>query len=102
MHFSLLNYHFISEFLCDEARTSDSLGTTGTPNLFPSQPEVFFKLVNFWLFWVLFATWAFSSGEWGLLFIAVHGLLIVVASLVVSTDSTGHAAPVVAALMCAW
>ena len=29
-------------------------------------------------------TWAFSScGEWGLLFIAVHGLLIAVASLVV-------------------
>ena len=29
-------------------------------------------------------TWAFSScGEWGLLFIAVCGLLIVVASLVV-------------------
>ena len=28
--------------------------------------------------------WAFSScGEWGLLFIALHGLLIVVASLVV-------------------
>ena len=29
-------------------------------------------------------TWAFSScGEWGLLFVAVRGLLIVVASLVV-------------------
>ena len=29
-------------------------------------------------------TWTFSScGEWGLLFVAVHGLLIVVASLVV-------------------
>ena len=28
--------------------------------------------------------WAFSScGEWGLVFVAVHGLLIVVASLVV-------------------
>ena len=28
-------------------------------------------------------TWAFSScGEWGLLFIAMHGLLIAVASLV--------------------
>ena len=28
-------------------------------------------------------TWAFSScGEWGLLFVAVHGLLIAVASLV--------------------
>ena len=29
-------------------------------------------------------TWAFSScGEWGLLFVVVHGLLIVVASLVI-------------------
>ena len=29
-------------------------------------------------------TWAFySCGEWGLLFVAVHGLLIAVASLVV-------------------
>ena len=36
----------------------------------------------FWLHWV-FVAWAFSScGERGLLFIVVHGLLIVVASLV--------------------
>ena len=52
---------------------------------------VFFCLV--YLFYLLFyflaalglrcCTWAFSScGEWGLLFIAVHGLLIEAASLV--------------------
>ena len=39
-------------------------------------------------FWVVLGlhccSWAFSShGEWGLLFVAVRGLLIVVASLVV-------------------
>ena len=42
------------------------------------------KLFYFWLRWGLCCcTQAFSScGEWGLLFIAVHGLLIAVASLV--------------------
>ena len=35
--------------------------------------------------------WAFSScGEWGLLFVAVHGLLIVVASLVVEHGLQAH------------
>ena len=38
----------------------------------------------FWLCWVFAAAQAFSScGEWGLLFVAVHRLLITVASLVV-------------------
>ena len=51
---------------------------------------LFFKIDLFYLFIYLLAAlgfcccaWAFSScGEWGLLFVAVHGLLIVVASLV--------------------
>ena len=47
----------------------------------------FFKLINFyfWLHWVFFAARGlFSScGERGLLFVAVRGLLIAVASLVV-------------------
>ena len=48
----------------------------------------FFKLIYsfiyFWLYWVFVAACElFSScGEQGLLFVAVHGLLIVVASLV--------------------
>ena len=51
----------------------------------------FFFLINLFIFVYLFlavlglccCAWAFSScGEQGLLFIAVHGLLIVVASLV--------------------
>ena len=45
----------------------------------------FFKLINiyFWLLWVFVAVRAFSScGERGLLFVAVWGLLIAVASLV--------------------
>ena len=41
---------------------------------------------------------AFSSyGEWGLLFIAVHGLLIVVASLVAEPRALGAQASVVVA-----
>ena len=40
--------------------------------------------IYFWLHWVFLAAWAFSScSEWGLLFFAVCGLLIAVASLVV-------------------
>ena len=40
--------------------------------------------IYFWLCWVFVAAWAFSScGERGLLFVAVHGLLNAVASLVV-------------------
>ena len=40
--------------------------------------------IYFWLCWIFTAVRAFSScGEQRLLFIAVHGLLIVVASLVV-------------------
>ena len=43
-----------------------------------------FFFFDFWLRWVFVAARAFSScSEWGLLFIAVHGLLIAVASLVV-------------------
>ena len=42
-----------------------------------------FFLFYFWLRWVFVAARGlFSSGEWGLLFIAVRGLLIAVASLV--------------------
>ena len=43
----------------------------------------FFKFI-FWLRWVVVAARVFSScGEWGVLFVAVRGLLIAVASLVV-------------------
>ena len=51
----------------------------------------FFFFFNFYLFTYLFLAvlglrcclWAFPScGEWGLLFVAAHGLLTVVASLV--------------------
>ena len=42
-----------------------------------------FIYIYFWLRWVFVAAQAFSScGEWGLLFIAVHGLLTAAASLV--------------------
>ena len=42
------------------------------------------KLIYFWLHWVFVAAQAFSScDERGLLFIAVHRLLIAVASLAV-------------------
>ena len=53
-----------------------------------SQPSdlFFFFLINlfiFWLRWVFIAVRAFSTcGKQGLLFVAVHGLLIAVASLV--------------------
>ena len=42
-----------------------------------------YVFIYLWLHWVFVAVWAFSScSKWGLLFVAVHGLLIVVASLV--------------------
>ena len=42
-----------------------------------------YLFIYFWLSWVFGCSWAFSSyGEWGLLFIAVSGLLIMVVSLV--------------------
>ena len=45
--------------------------------------NLFILFIYFWLRWVFVAAWAFSScGEQGLLFVAVHGLLIAVASLV--------------------
>ena len=46
---------------------------------------VFLKFIYLFLaeFGLRCCTWAFSScGEWGLVFVAVHGLLLVVASLV--------------------
>ena len=44
----------------------------------------FILFIYFWLHWVFVAVQAFSScGERGLLFVAVRGLLIAVASLVV-------------------
>ena len=43
-----------------------------------------FTFIYFWLHWVFVAVQAFSScGKWRLLFIAVLGLFIVVASLIV-------------------
>ena len=58
-------------------------------NLTPSSHSFFFfyKFIYLFIFAVLglrFCTWAFSSsGERGLLFVAVHRLLVAVASLVV-------------------
>ena len=53
---------------------------------FPSFIFYFFKFIYFiyfWLRWVFIAARAFSScGERGLLFVAVRGLLIAVASVV--------------------
>ena len=56
-----------------------------------------FGVVGFWFFFflaeldLLCCTWAFSScGEWGLLFVAVCGLLIVVASLDARVWALGH------------
>ena len=45
----------------------------------------FYLFVCFWLRWVLVAAYrlSFSCGERGLLFVAVHGFLIAVASFVV-------------------
>ena len=44
---------------------------------------IFYFFIDFWLLGLRCCTWAFSTcGKWGLLFIAVYGLLIVVASLV--------------------
>ena len=44
---------------------------------------LFILFIYFWLLGLRCCTRAFSScGEWGLLFVAVHGLLIAVASLV--------------------
>ena len=46
--------------------------------------NLFILFIYLWLRWVFVAVWAFSSrGKQGLLFIAVHGLLTAVASLVV-------------------
>ena len=45
--------------------------------------NLFILFIYFWLHWVFVAARPFSScGERGLLFVAVRGLLIVVASLV--------------------
>ena len=49
-----------------------------------SQPPIsFYLFIYFWQRWVFAAAWAFSScHDQGLLFLAVRGLLIAVASLV--------------------
>ena len=58
---------------------------------FKSLSVVFLKsfvFIYFWLCGVLLPLGLFSSGsEWGLLFVAVCGVLIMVTSLVVNTDS---------------
>ena len=71
------------------------VGQTSGVEIVEQKTAVFYKLsfffffnkfvhlfIYFWLRWVFVAAWAFSScGERGLLFVAVRGLLIVVASL---------------------
>ena len=44
--------------------------------------NLFILFIYFWLCWVSVAATFSSCREWGLLFVAVHGLLIAVASLV--------------------
>ena len=66
---------------------SDGTRTQPKPRLGLEPSVFFFFLINsfiyFWLHWLFVAAWAFSScGEQGLLFVAVRGLLIAVASLV--------------------
>ena len=56
------------------------------PPLTHHLPKLHFfnKFIYFWLCWVFVAARAFSRcGQWGRLFVAVRGLLIAVASLVV-------------------
>ena len=52
----------------------------------------FFVLFCFWLFWVFIAAHRLFSicGEWDLIFIAVHKLLIVVASLIAEHGLWAH------------
>ena len=68
---------------------------------FPSFIFYFFKFIYFiyfWLRWVFIAARAFSScGERGLLFVAVRGLLIAVASVVAEHGLYGTRASVVVA-----
>ena len=46
-----------------------------------SKDSIFFKIIYLWLCWVFVVAWAFSScGKWGLLSVAVSGLLTAVAS----------------------
>ena len=63
----------------------------------PPQPKFIYFLIilfiyfYFWLRWVFAACGAFSScGKWGLLFVAMHGLLIGVSSLVVKPRFQAH------------
>ena len=52
--------------------------------------NLFILFIYFWLCWVFVAARSFSScGVWGLLFVAVHGLLIAVASLVCTACALG-------------
>ena len=64
------------------------MGRLVRPGTAPSHQLIefyFILLLNFiyfWLHWVFFAARGLSLVEWGLLFLAVRGLLIAVASLV--------------------
>ena len=81
-------------YFCDEKLLINQEQSTDTGN---NLGDSFSHLLGFWaeFFFLIYlfsflavlglrcCTWAFSScGEWGLLFIAVHRLLTVVASLV--------------------
>ena len=66
--------NLLSQFCCPEVSLESDLGSYFLITLF----------IYFWLYWVFVTVRAFSScREWGLVFIAMHGLFIVVASLVV-------------------
>ena len=74
--------------LCQDSRQMPQMPQTMTAQSPLQELEVLFFLIKK-IFFILAAlglcccTWAFSScSKWGLLFVAAHGFLIVVASLV--------------------
>ena len=79
-----VNKAFLTSSMCPKHSTLLTLPTRKWSHLlFKNYPGLFiyFFLFYFWLRWVFVAAWSFSScSEWGLLFVAVHGLLTVVAS----------------------
>ena len=70
-------------FCSVQGRTLPPLPGCPSPALAPLKQFCYIYLfIYFWLCWVFLAAKAFSGFEWVQLFIAVHGLLVAVASLV--------------------
>ena len=82
-----INIQISNTFLTSNAntlvKTASGFYTRSLTGFLSFHSFFFFFFFNFWLHWVFVAVHRlFSScGEWGLLFVAVRGLLIVVASL---------------------